>query len=151
MPFGFLCKVPAVFQRLMDLMLSRIRWEHCLVYIDDRVILGKAFKNHLQNLRRVLEKLRGAGLRLKPAKCSLFREKVIFLHGHVITGHGISTDPDKIDTVRKWSALLLQEKCNSSWDSLDILPSLHSRFLHDRDAPQFEWTSECDAALHSRS
>ena len=51
---------------------------------------------------------------------------------HVINGHGISTDPDKINTVRKWSALLLQEKCNSSWDSFDILPSLHSRFLHDR-------------------
>ena len=39
MPFG-LCNAPAVFQRLMDLMLSRIRWEHCLVYIDDIVILG---------------------------------------------------------------------------------------------------------------
>ena len=25
-----------------------------------------------------------------------------------------------------------QEKCNSSWDSLDILQSLHSRFFHDR-------------------
>ena len=93
MPFG-LCNAPAVFQRLMDLVLSGIRWEHCLVYIDDIVIMGKTFKNHLQNLRIVLEKLRGAGLRLKPAKCSLLREKVCFL-GHVITRQGISTDPDK--------------------------------------------------------
>ena len=69
-------------------------------------------------------------------KCSLFREKVIFLHGHVITGHGISTDPDKIDTVRKWSALLLQEKCNSSWDSLDILPSLYIQDFFMTATPQ---------------
>ena len=61
MPFG-LCNVPAVFQRLMDLVLPGICWEHCLVYIDDIVIMGKTFKNHMQNLRIALEKLRGAGL-----------------------------------------------------------------------------------------
>ena len=72
MPFS-LCNAPAVFQRLMDLVLSGIR----LVYIDDIVIMGKTFKNHLQNLRIVLERLRGAGLRLKPAKCSLFRDNTV--------------------------------------------------------------------------
>ena len=61
MPFG-LCNTPAVFQRLMDLVLSGIRWEHCLVYIHDIVVMGKTFKNHLQNLKIVLERLRGAGL-----------------------------------------------------------------------------------------
>ena len=61
MPFR-LCNAPAVFQRLMDLVLSGIQWEHCLVYIDDIVIMGKTLKNHLQNLRIVLEKLRGAGI-----------------------------------------------------------------------------------------
>ena len=86
-------------------------------------------------LRVVLEKLRGAGLRLKPAKCSLFREKVSFL-GHVITRQGISTDPDKIDTVKKWSVPTSAKKVQqflhgTRW----ILPSLHSRLLHDRDAP----------------
>ena len=49
MPFG-LCNAPAVFQRLMDLVLSGIQWERCLVYIDDIVIMGKTFERHLQNL-----------------------------------------------------------------------------------------------------
>ena len=113
----------------MDLVLSEIRWEHCLVYIDDIVIMGKTFKNHLQNLRIVLEKLRAAGLLLKPAKC---RENVSFL-GHVITRQDISTDPDKIDTVKKCSDFSKRSATvlGTRW----ILLSLHSRFLHDHDAP----------------
>ena len=87
MPFG-LCNAPAVFQRLMDLVLSGIQCERCLVYIDDIVIMGKTFERHLQNLKLVLERLRRAGLKLKPSKCSLF--------------HGIHTDPEKVDAVSKW-------------------------------------------------
>eukprot|EP00731_Ephydatia_muelleri_P007369 Em0003g1617a len=60
MPFE-LWNAPAVFQRLMDLVLSGIRWDHCLVYIDDIIITGKMFEDHLKNLRIVLERLKGAG------------------------------------------------------------------------------------------
>ena len=49
MPFG-LCNAPAVFRRLMDLVLSGIWWEHCLVYINDIIIMGKTLKNRLQGL-----------------------------------------------------------------------------------------------------
>ena len=100
MPFG-LCNAPAVFQRLMDLVLSGIQWEHCLVYIDDIVIMGKTFERHLQNLKLVLERLRRAGLKLKPSKCSLFQDKVVYL-GHVVTRDGIHTDPEKVNAVSKW-------------------------------------------------
>ena len=100
MPFG-LCNAPAVFQRLMDLVLSGIQWERCLVYIDDIVIMGKTFERHLQNLILVLERLRRAGLRLKPSKCSLFQEKVVYL-GHVVTREGIHTDPEKVNAVKTW-------------------------------------------------
>eukprot|EP00731_Ephydatia_muelleri_P003189 Em0001g3189a len=100
MPFG-LCNAPAVFQRLMDLVLSGIQWERCLVYIDDIVIMGKTFERHLQNLKLVLERLRRAGLKLKPSKCSLFQDKVVYL-GHVVTRDGIHTDPEKVNAVSKW-------------------------------------------------
>ena len=50
MPFG-LCNAPATFQRLMDLVLAGIQWKSCLVYMDDIVIVGKSFEQHLHNLK----------------------------------------------------------------------------------------------------
>ena len=54
MPFG-LCNAPATFQRLMDLVLAGLQWKKCLVYLDDLLIIGKSFEEHLQNLQLVFE------------------------------------------------------------------------------------------------
>ena len=68
MPFG-LCNAPATFQRLMDLVLAGLQWSDCLVYLDDVVMFGRTFEEHLCNLSSVLQRMREAGLRLKPSKC----------------------------------------------------------------------------------
>ena len=52
MPFG-LCNGPATFQRLMNLLLAGIQWTNCLVYLDDIIVLGKTFQNHLQHQSQV--------------------------------------------------------------------------------------------------
>ena len=49
MPFG-LCNV---FQRLMDLILTGLQWKECLVYLDDVIVLGRSFQEHLCNLRSI--------------------------------------------------------------------------------------------------
>ena len=54
MPFG-LCNAPAMFQRLMDLVLEGIQWSQCLVYLDDIIVIGWTFDEHLQNLSNVLQ------------------------------------------------------------------------------------------------
>ena len=56
MPFG-LCNAPATFQRLMDLVLAGLQWSTCLVYLDDVVIAGKTFKEHISCLRAVFQRL----------------------------------------------------------------------------------------------
>ena len=93
MPFG-LCNAPATFQRLMNLVLAGIQWNTCLVYIDDIIIFGKTFDQHLHNLQQVLDRLRQAGLKLHPSKCQFLQHKVTFL-GHIISQDGIYPDPDK--------------------------------------------------------
>ena len=61
MPFG-LCNAPATFQRLMDLVLAGLQWNNCLVYLDDILIIGKTFDDHLHNLSLVFDRIRGQAL-----------------------------------------------------------------------------------------
>lgn len=49
----------------------------------------------------VFSRLREAGLKVKPDKCSFLQEQVKFL-GHQISAQGIGTDPGKVEAVRKW-------------------------------------------------
>jgi hypothetical protein len=45
LPFGFF-NGPASFQRKMDQVLPGLKWNTCLVYLDDVVVCGKTFKEH---------------------------------------------------------------------------------------------------------
>lgn len=98
--FG-LANAPALFQRLMDYVLSGLTWEACLVYLDDIIIWADSFEEHIRRLSQVLQRLREADLKLKPSKCRLFQRKVGFL-GHVISADGIEPDPAKISSVVEW-------------------------------------------------
>ncbi|CAG4929464.1 unnamed protein product [Parnassius apollo] len=100
MPFG-LCNAPATFERLMELVLTGLIGDACLVYLDDIIIVGRTFEEHLQNLERVLMKIQSANLKLSPMKCSLFQRQVNFL-GFVVSEEGIRIDPEKIAAVKDW-------------------------------------------------
>ena len=100
MPFG-LCNSGATFQRLMDVVLSGLHFQVCLVYIDDIILFSTTVDEHLERLITVLGRLRAAGLKLKPEKCALFQKSVSFL-GHVVSECGIATDPKKIKAVVEW-------------------------------------------------
>ena len=91
MPFG-LCNAPATFQRLMDIVLTGLQWTSCLVYLDDIIVLGRTFTEHLSNLGSVFSRIRDAGLKIKPEKCSFLKEKVKYL-GHIVSKEGIAADP----------------------------------------------------------
>ena len=83
MPFG-LCNAPATFQRLMERVLRGLQWEVAVLYIDDIIAFADSVESHLKRLGAVLDRLRQAGLKLKPEKCELLREKVAFL-GHIVS------------------------------------------------------------------
>ena len=76
MPFG-LTNAPATFQRLMECVLAGLSGEQCLVYIDDIIIFSESFQEHLNRLVRVLQRLREAGLKLKPKNASLLCNRLL--------------------------------------------------------------------------
>ena len=75
MSFG-LTGEPAMFQRLMNLVMSGLNLEVCLVYLDDIIVFSVDVPSHLVRLSAVFSRLRAAGLKLKPSKCKLFRRRV---------------------------------------------------------------------------
>ncbi|GBN93715.1 Retrovirus-related Pol polyprotein from transposon 17.6 [Araneus ventricosus] len=96
MPFG-LRNAPATFERLMDTVLRGLSSEAYLVYLDDIIIIGRTFEEHLNNLRKVFKRLQKANLKLSPKKCRFFQNEVTYV-GHVISA-GVKTDPEKIKAI----------------------------------------------------
>ncbi|KZS04597.1 Uncharacterized protein APZ42_032421 [Daphnia magna] len=93
LPFG-LNNAPATFQRLMDLVLAGLKWHMGLVYLDDILVFGRTFEEHLARLELVLTALERANLTLNIEKC-VFGEGIVSHLGHVIDAEGIRPQNDK--------------------------------------------------------
>ena len=108
----------------METVLVGLNWQICLIYLDDIIVIGRTFKNMIQNLDESLQKRGEAGLKLKPRKCQLFAKQVDFL-GHVISSQGIQTDPKKTQAVKEWPSLNPSMKCSHSSVSVAITDDLY--------------------------
>ena len=153
MPFG-LCNAPATFQRLMDLVLRGLQWSQCLVYIDDVIIPGRSFSEHLGNLQAVLQRLREAGLKLQPKKCAFLQSQVSYL-GHVVSSEGVAADPAKVEKVATWPVPMTVKEVQQFLGFAgyyrrfvkhfaDVARPLHH--LTERTM-EFRWTKQCQVAF----
>ena len=97
MPFGFR-NGPAVFQRVMQNILSPYLWIFALVYIDDIVIYSKTFGEHLDHLNQVLGAISKSGITLSPEKCH-FAYQSLMLLGQQVSRLGLSTHQEKIEAI----------------------------------------------------
>jgi len=155
MPFG-LCNAPATFERLMEIVLRGLLWKRCLVYLDDIICYGRTFAETLANLGVVLQRLKDAELTLKPKKCELFKDRLLFL-GFVIDGDGVRCDPDKVAAIRKWAP----PTDLSELRSFVGFASYHRRFIKGfaqianplvrltKKGTPFDWGSEQETAFRT--
>lgn len=74
---------------------------------------------------------------MKPSKCHLFKEKVACL-GHIISWHGIETDPEKISDVKNWP----EPTCVGDIQKFMGFGSYNRRFI--------EWFAEIAVPLHAQ-
>ena len=100
LPFG-LCNSGATFSRVIALVLRGVPPEVAKAYLDDIIILGRNFTEHLKNMITVFEKFDENHLKFKPKKCLFFRRQTKYL-GRVISDKGISVDPAKTECIQNW-------------------------------------------------
>ncbi|KAJ8356934.1 hypothetical protein SKAU_G00197280 [Synaphobranchus kaupii] len=130
--FG-LCNAPATFERLMDRVLAGLPRRECVVYLDDLLIHGGSFQEAMGALRRVLERVAAAGLKLHPEKCHFVRREVRFL-GHKLGAEGISTMEDSLPFVLDTDAsnvgmgAVLAQRQIARW--IEELQSYHFSVVH---------------------
>ena len=159
MPYG-LTNAPATFQRLMDIVLAGLKWQCCLVYIDDVVIYSPTFEQHLTDLTNVFEALKSANLTLKASKCHFCRREMQYL-GHLITQDGVKPDPALIKSVSNFP----QPRKIKDVQSFLGLTGYYRRFIKNyakiaepllkqlrvsqKGNHRLEWSNECTHAFQS--
>ena len=153
MPFG-LNNAASTFQRTMELALTNLQWLTCLIYIDDIIVFGKSFDEHMGRVEEVLKRLESAGLKLKPQKSQMLQREVVFL-GHVISGEGVKPNPINIEKIVSWP----KPKTAKQIKQLVAMGSYYRRYVRDfasivrpmveltRKGKKFLWTEACDRSF----
>lgn len=97
MPFG-LANAPAVFQRAINLLLDKSRFEFATAYVDDILLFSNTIASGFEHLQSTLELISKSGLVLRREKCSFLKTRIEYL-GHVISVGEIRPSPDKVEAL----------------------------------------------------
>ena len=81
--------------------LGELHLNWCIIYLNDIIIHSQTPEEHLNRLRGVFEILRAVGLKLKPSKCTFFKDQIAYLE-HIVSKQGIEVDLKKVEVIKKW-------------------------------------------------
>jgi hypothetical protein len=99
MTFG-LKNAGAMYQKAMNLIFHDLLRVLMEVYINDVVVKSVSFKEHMTDLRLLLERRKKYGLQMTPLMCAIGVTSGRFL-GFVVHEHDIQIDPKRIEFIRK--------------------------------------------------
>ena len=93
-----LWNAPATFQRLMQNCLSELNLTYCLIYLDDVITFSTNEDDHLHHMRVIFDRFRVEHLKLKPSKCSLFHDEIVFL-AHCVMRDGVQPSEEHVKAI----------------------------------------------------
>ena len=94
------------------------------------LLFSRTVQEHFQNLTEVFQRLKQAGLKLKPRKCHLFGNKVKYL-GYVVSNKGVEADTEKIQCVLDWPTPTSPKQIRQFLGIIDVsFIILHRSQLH---------------------
>ena len=86
------------FQQLMQNCLGELNLTYCLIYLDDVITFSKDEDEHLNCMRVIFDRFWAEHLKLKPSKCNLFHDKIMYLM-HRVTKDGIQPSEEHIKAI----------------------------------------------------
>ena len=89
---------PSAFQRQIQAVLSTFPSNKVVAYIDDILIMGSSFEEHLSLVSKVLATLMKYNIKIKPSKCEWFRSEVQYL-GHMVSTTGIKKTAEYVKKI----------------------------------------------------
>ena len=102
---------PALFTRMMRSLLHGL--PRVVHYIDDFLIYSSTWDEHVDDVHRLLTRLREAHLSARPTKCHVACSSVEFL-GHIVGKGEVKPTPKKIDQVMSASRPTTKKEVRSS-------------------------------------
>lgn len=154
LPFG-LHGAPSTFQRMIDHILRGTE-AFAAAYLDDIIIFSETWEQHLQHVKEILLKIRGAGLTIRPNKCSFTKPETVYL-GHVLGCGVIRPQQVKLEAIQDAKQPTTKKQVRSflglvGWYRC-FVPQFSSRAaaltnLTKKDKlNKVIWTDECETAF----
>lgn len=140
---------PFFFQKLMNIILGNTLNKYTCCYIDDIIIFSSTFREHVEHLDDVLDRLEKGGLKLKAKKCKFAKRKLRYL-GHLLGDNCVMPDPDRIEQVRAYPTPKNLDEVRSFLGFVGFYRRFIPKFAHmasplhaltKADAP-WEWTDK---------
>lgn len=153
LPFG-LTNGPAAFQRFINETLMDYLDNFVTAFVDDLLIYSQNAAEHEIHVKKVLERLRGAGLQASIKKCEFHVTRTKYL-GFILSTDGIEVDPEKTAVIHQWK----EPSTVRGVQSFLGFCNFYRRFIENysrisrplnqltRKDATFTWTDECQQAF----
>jgi hypothetical protein len=80
------------FQRQDEMMRFNLIGDICFVQFDDVIVFSENEEEHFKNVKKVIERLKQANLKVKLSKCQIAAKKIEY-QGHIIEDGSITPNP----------------------------------------------------------
>ena len=124
-----------------------------ICYLDDILVSGRTEAKHLDNLRKVLQKLKDHGIRAKKSKCAFMKASVQYL-GHVIDADGLHPSDAKLKAIVNAPTPTNVTELRSFWNYYGRFISNLSTLIHPLNSllcqdAEWNWSKACQVAFQS--
>jgi len=83
----------------LDIILSGLKWQICLFYLEDVIIFSANAEKHVKDVDTVLHRLREAGVTLTLENCTWFSDEVEYL-GHIVRPGQLHVHNKNVDALK---------------------------------------------------